>query len=71
MSSTSACWPTKRPVPSSTSRFFGILGLKPVEIFDLLDRRDRGLFHAAGEEAIGATEQLVLDEQLQEFEERH
>jgi hypothetical protein len=42
----------------------------PVEIGECLHRGDAGLFEAAGEEPIGASGELVLDEELKKLEMR-
>ena len=61
----SARWPIRRSSPC------GIFGLKrPVEVGERLHRGDAGLFEPAREEPIGASGELVLDEQLEKLEMR-
>ena len=69
MSSTPAWVWTKRALASSTSLVFGIFGLKlQSKSASVCHGDDAGLFQPPRIESIGPTGELVLDEQLEEFQ---
>ena len=71
ISSTPAWVSTKRAAGQFGDLRFRDLRIEgPVEVRERLHRDDAGLFQPAGEEPIGASRELVLDEQLEKVEMR-